>query len=169
MPQTLLALFALSMIGILSLNQHQSRLQENERTLDHELRTDARTVASEVFDRLAGLPFDSAVSTDSSSFTPESSFGVDLQHPTFTDISDLDDISGFSHIPISRTISDPLSGQQHTVNFFLDSHVRYVVEAGNSVVPSGGTQTRSKEVRVTLSHPRMVHPLQLARVYTLSD
>lgn len=167
MPQTLLALGAIALAGLVAFQQQQARAHEQRRAIHEEVLVTGRSVGNEVLERLATLPFDAAgPTTDSTALTPEAEFGLLGAADPLADAGDVDDVDGIENIAVTRTLTDPTTGAAHTFGFTIDAEVGYVIQQDSVLVRTGGMRTFAKEVVLLVRHPSLSAPLELRRVYT---
>ena len=160
MPQTLQAIAATVILGLLTLSAAQLSVREDRRQGRAEAELRALGAATSLLDRLVTLPFDDAGEVSSASeLTPAASFGGGGIDPGAA--GDLDDVH-------RATGTVTVSRDGTVLPFDVTASVRYVelVTAGGSVTFSSVSgPTYHKEVSVALAGP-LGSNVQLSRVVT---
>ena len=152
--QTLYAVIALAVFGILSLTAHRHSQKVDSRIAESETETVALGVAAGVLNQAASLPFDGVGEvTDVSELTPQAGFGGAA---TLDAAADLDDLDGVADV-VTVEVAGRSLGYEVTVS------VQYLEKAGGTYAPSA-TPTAFKELRAQVTGPQG-RPYVLTRVY----
>lgn len=168
MPQTLLALLALTLASLLAFNQKQLTMRSYRATIANEMGLAAAGTSQHLMELIGGRSFDEqstpvrvfqagGVPTGSSSFSGSDTFdddrgdlGCNLMNPSLTpECDDVDDLDGIRDAIAVAELSDG-----RVIPFEVDVDVDYVTSPGDSVAVS--TPTLHKRVSMTL---RSDHPL----------
>jgi hypothetical protein len=171
MPQTLLVLFAIFLGGQLMLSWQRDGVRSQENLIRIELESQARGVASEVFEILVNKPFDQNMNvTSPDGLTPEEGFGSERAFPG--EIVDLDDVDDMQPYRVVRTLTDP-DGDLQELEFWVTAEVDYVTdESGIALVETGGAKTFYKMVTATIRSPLLTRyfntdeGVRVSRVYS---
>lgn len=183
MPQTLLALLALSVGSLIMFNQQRARVHSHKNMIHHEVELAATGAAMHILEMAGSRSFDEATTPEAlfaagaiappmtpAAFTAPSGFGAqgrgsegcDLIQPFRTPAcNDVDDLHGLTDVPVRIN----LSGGHHLA-FTASLTVTYVTGVGSetpSLVP-----TNYKRVTLRLRSPHFADGtrdiLQLSRV-----
>lgn len=169
MPQTLLSIFAILTVSILSFNQQRASTHARMQMIRTEVETQAETVAMEVMESLRGLAFDEA-SRNGGAITSASQFGTlstskvgnDSQQRTmsFSQVNDLSDLKTARAQRIDR------QGKHGTIPFDVNFDVRYVrQQSGSDRIETTSDKTFTKEVVLEITHPLLNSPITISRVF----
>ncbi|HEX8298908.1 MAG TPA: hypothetical protein VF594_07065, partial [Rubricoccaceae bacterium] len=163
MPQTLLALLALTLSSVLVLNQQRLTTKAQTRMMTDELELAASGLASDILEFAEARSFDESttppaieatqiVPSQSAVFVPATAFGLadrgtagcNLLTPGVTpECDDLDDLSGLVNVPVSIPLANGRS-----VPFTATISVEYVSETASNAVSD--TPTRHKRIVVSV-------------------
>jgi len=156
MSQTLMALVALLITMQISLVNQRSILNARVTMVDSEIETIATGAGLDILDYIGTKPFDEATATgfvsDAEDLTP-------LPFPTGNAYEEAEDIDDFNGIQPYIYVTD-----FDDMGFTAEIEVRYVDE--DDITQVSMTQTFSKEVVLTLTHPNLEQPITLNRVYS---
>ena len=156
MSQTLMALVALLITMQISLVNQRSILNARVSMVDSELETIATGAGLDILDYIGTKPFDEATATgfvsDAEDLTP-------LPFPTGNTYEEAEDIDDFNGIQPYNYVTD-----LDDMSFTAEIEVRYVDD--DDITQVSTTQTFSKEVVLTLTHPNLEQPIILNRVYS---
>lgn len=156
MSQTLMALVALLITMQISLVNQRSILNARVSMVDSELETIATGAGLDILDYIGTKPFDEATATgfvsDAEDLTP-------LPFPTGNTYEEAEDIDDFNEIQPYIYVTD-----LDDLGFTAEIEVRYVDD--DDITQVSTTQTFSKEVVLTLTHPNLEQPIILNRVYS---
>lgn len=158
MPQTVLALFALAMATMFSLNQRELTTRAQLNMMKNEVAVVATGIASEAFDHIGSLPFDgNGAVVRLTQLTVASQFGgVD----TWDDATDMDDFHG--QRKVVEVVTDRGSFEVHVL-----ADVSYVINHNGAFVRTGARQWL-KEVTLTLEGP-LGYRAEVTRVFSYYD
>jgi hypothetical protein len=157
MPQSLLAILALGLITLLSLNVQSQRVDELMAHIGSEVEMGAREAAADLMDHLANRPFEPG--------EPASSFGIGATSLHDVNLESMNDYHGMRGVPMQRWITTSDSGELKTITYDVDIDVFYVTRTGN-VVTLSLVPTLTKEVVVSVTHDLMRSPVVLNRIVT---
>lgn len=160
MPQTLLALLALALAGLLTFNQQRLTVRSQTNMVSNEVELAAAGLASEVMEFIGARSFDErstperiadalgVVPDGPDAFTNASSFGYsgdcDLLQPSNTpSCDDIDDLDDLGWTPVYVTLA-----HGRTLDFEIKTDV-YYVDSPSSMTPSS-SRTRHKRVDMNL-------------------
>lgn len=163
MPQTLLALLALALAGLLTFNQQRLTVRSQTNMVTNEIELAAAGLASEAMEFIGARSFDERstperiadadgnVPDSPSAFTNSSSFGTtgdcDYLQPSDTPAcDDIDDLANRDWTPTEVTLA-----HGRTLEFDIKTDV-YYVDSPSSMTPSA-TKTRHKRVDMNLRSP----------------
>lgn len=163
MPQTLLALLALALAGLLTFNQQRLTVRSQTNMVSDEVELAAAGLASEVMEFISARSFDErttppkiadaygSVPDDPNQFSESTSFGYsgecDLLLPANTpNCDDVDDLANRDWAPVEVTLA-----HGRTLGFEVKTDV-YYVDSPSSMTPSS-TKTRHKRVIMNLRSP----------------
>lgn len=171
MQQTLLALVALLIATLLSLNQKQATIQSQNQVVRAEMQQMALGVAAQTMqvvrarafdDATVGMPGDSIVSTSEFTETPFST-GNDCQ--AFGGSVACDAIEDFHEM---QTTTLPFTFPTGQFDFDVDVRVRYV---DANLQPTGGGTSSRKQVTIEVQDnpssggdPRLPEPIEYSEV-----
>ena len=151
-----MALVALLITMQISLVNQRSILNARVPMVDSEIETIATGAGLDILDYIGTKPFDEATATgfvsDAEDLTP-------LPFPTGNAYEEAEDIDDFNGIQPYIYVTD-----FDDMGFTAEIEVRYVDE--DDITQVSMTQTFSKEVVLTLTHPNLEQPITLNRVYS---
>ncbi len=167
MPQTLLALLALTLAAFLTLNQQELTVRAQTNMVTDEIELASAGLSSEIVAFVDGRSFDErstpaliaqangVVPSVASAFTSSSQFGAtdrgaagcDLLHPANTpECDDIDDLDGITWQPVEVELAHGRS-----LPFEVRIGVLYVDSPGSMV--AAATMTRHKRVLIDIRSP----------------
>lgn len=153
MQQTLIALGAMMIAMLFSMNQQQSIMLDQERMIHDELEMMAAGIALQTMEHIATRPFDRAVDESTFSFSnvKNSSFArwpFQSSDSTFASAAYLEDF---------HAKADTINFQagDNLIPFAMSVYVHYI----DGSKKHSATQTDTKEVIVSISHSRYKKPL----------
>ncbi|MEM1114929.1 MAG: hypothetical protein AAF845_01065 [Bacteroidota bacterium] len=178
MPQTLLALLALSLASLLSLNMQRAQIHSTQNRTGHEIELLASAAGSYTIDLLEAQAFDratvpSAISAttrdelraavdnlDASDFAPASTFGLSTSgecdiDQLWADTVDCDDIDDFHGIDRQR-VELAMGRTNDKYPFDVSVNVRYVAGALGGLDAASTERTSHKELTVDIYEARPV-------------
>ena len=164
MPHTLTAVAAFALLGFVTLEHARMGRHDQQGAIRVEIEAAAQSVAGEIHEALAVLPFDAVATRDTTALTPEALFGY-APGAAFADAADLDDAHGVS-ATVTRTLTDPETGAPRPIRFRARARVAYVAASGGVVSETGGARTHTKRVEIVVTHPLLLAPVRLHRVYS---
>lgn len=170
MPQTLLTLFAIVLVSLLSLNQQRASTHARMQMIRTEVETHAETVAIEMMETLRSLPFDQAVvggnaisSVNDFTTLSSSKIGYTSQQRTMN----YDQVNDLGDLKYARTHSVSRQGKHGTIDYTIDFDVRYVRQkTGGNSVETTSDRTFTKEVVLEINHHLLNSPITLSRIYS---
>ena len=180
MPQTLLALLALSLSSLVVFNQQRLQMRAQTQMVSNELSLAGSGLASDIMEMIGARSFDEASTPEKiheagavpespslftsiskiESETPESK-DCDLLNPS-EECDDLDDVHGVTAETYSILLAE---GRQ--LDFKVSTAVAYVTDAEGAI--ESDVPTRHKKVTIELqpvNENTGVEPLRFARVYS---
>ena len=163
MPQTLLALLALALAGLLTFNQQRLTVRSQTNMVSAEVELAAAGLASEAMEFIGARSFDErttpekiadangSVPDDPGEFSASTTFGYsgdcDFLRPANTpSCDDVDDLAGRGWTPVDVTLA-----HGRTLDFEIKTDV-YYVDSPSSMTPSSA-KTRHKRVIMNLRSP----------------
>ncbi|MFN3597972.1 MAG: hypothetical protein ACK41D_11970 [Rubricoccaceae bacterium] len=165
MPQTLLSLAALMLLSFLVVSNHRGSLEIRDRYVRAQIETAARGAAGDLMAHVAGFAFDRAgASVPVAALTPASAFGTPSRRfddPRITAIDQFHDVLPFS---VERLIPQR-DGDPVPIELTATITVEYVTQVGAIVQPAPGP-THTKRVRILVTHPRLLAPIELSRLFS---
>lgn len=164
MPHTLTAVAAFALLGYVIMEQARVERHDQQGAIRTEIQAASQSVAAEVHEAIAALPFDAVATNDTLALTPEALFGS-LPAARLADAEDLDDVHEIEDTLI-RSVSDPDTGALQPIEFTVSARVHYVRASGGTVVTTG-SRTLTKLAHITVDHPSLLTPLHVRRVYSL--
>ena len=180
MPQTLLALLALSAVSVLTLRNSHSRIQDMQRAHRADIEVQSRGVAVGVLERISGYPFDGGEGAPPSAagvggYSRPADFGADVAaagralDALFADAAydDVDDFDGVADAVARQVLFDPASGEDRALDLAVDVEVVYVRPdaAGDWAPAPPPVRTPHKQATVSVRHPSLTAPVRLGRIY----
>ena len=180
MPQTLLALLALSLSSLLVFNQQRLQMRAQTQMVSNELSLAGSGLASDIMEMIGARSFDEAstpdkidavdrVPDDPSVFTPPLALELaalkdnecDLLTPDAT-CDDIDDVTGLSHKTYSILLAE---GRE--LDFDVSTTVVYVTDPEGSVESSVPTRHKKVTLEVrSLNGGSTTPPLSFSRVFS---
>lgn len=156
MSQTIMAMLALAVATLLSVNIQKSTVSARLATVHAEYEMLAGTVALDVLDHISAQAFDAATIgatvTDTNALTALP-FSEGKHYAAADDIDDFHNMQTHTY-----------DTQYSNVSFDVDVAVTYVSEADPSQTSS--TQTFAKAVTVTIDHTYLNSPVEMSQVFT---
>lgn len=158
MFQSFLAMGAMIMLALLSLNFNSAVMNTNTSEFENQVYLTSFSLAQNVLEEIKEKSFDQTTiefpTSDPSSLTPPDSLGPDPgeAYPYFNDV---DDFNGYKD-----TVSAP-----YFETYYISCTVEYVTENDPDVESS--TQTFYKKAIVTVTSPFINHSISLSEIYTL--
>ncbi len=156
--QSMLALGALMMFGLISLRFDSSVLQNLEVEVENKVYLTAFSLADDLLEEMKQRAFDNQTVTFQSisteALTPAQNLGYESGE-VWPNFNDIDDYNGYS-----KPVSLP-----HAENYTVVSYVSYVQEDDQDLVST--TQTYYKKVEIFVNSPYLRHELKLSYIFTL--
>ena len=174
MPQTLLALLALTTATTMSLTWQRDSIRAQMSLIEAELEVESRGVVNDVFEKVASLRFDENTAiTTTDDLSPEYRFGTSR---LWTDIGgsvdDLDDLHNMQPYDMIRTVTNPVTGEDVDIAFQITAKVDYVDDAsGDELRWAEGARTFYKRFTVYVT-PQIGYgdetraPIVVSRVFS---
>lgn len=164
--QTMMAMGALTLLGIIILTSNSTMLQNERVVMDSEFGVAAISLATSIIEEIQGKVFDAATSdsgqTLTSKLTPANSLGAagtETYRPTDstkTDYNDVDDFHNFWIEYVADTTKPKIAtfrgdARGFRADYFIRAKVEYVNKSNLEV--KSLTQTWHKKVTLTVSSP----------------
>ena len=142
MPQTMLALLAMMLVGLYSVNQSRRAARINARMIRNEVESIAESAAMDRLEHIGTKAYDEATKDDDDEV---GSAGALTAAPFAPDTPD-DDIDDFHE---SSQI-DTVQIGSHVLRFKVYTTVSYAQESDPNMPVAGGTKTKYKRVRASV-------------------
>lgn len=156
--QSMLALGALMIFGMISLRFDSSVLQNLEIEVENKVYLTAFSLADDLLEEMKQRAFDQQTVTFQSispeALTPVQNLGYESGE-VWPNFNDIDDYNNYS-----KPVSLP-----HAENYTVESFVTYVSESDQDLVSS--TPTYYKRVEIIVDSPYLSHELKLSYIFTL--
>ena len=172
MPQTILALLAMTMASTLSLQWQAERVHVQDFAVDMEYRRQALGVADEILTRVGQLAFDeNGAPLTPEDCTPSDHFGSGRALGDLG-VDDLDDLHLMRPMEIQRRVTNPETGIEAVAEFIVGAEVAYVDDAEDqelkTIYEASGLQRRTfyKRFTVVIDSEHLLYPIRIARVFS---